>query len=64
MTQSAVWRDLAAEARAVAATLHNPDLRRQMLVIARRYEAFAKRDDMLDRAKAANPDKQDTTPGA
>ncbi len=49
MRQSVVWRGMAQEARAVAARLRDPELRRQMLIIAAGYEALARRTEALAR---------------
>jgi hypothetical protein len=47
MRQSAVWLGMAEEARKVAARLHDPELRRQMLIIGASYEALARRTETL-----------------
>ena len=47
MRQSTVWRGMAEEARTVAARLHDPELRRQMLIVAASYEALARRTETL-----------------
>ena len=52
MRQSAVWRGMADEARKVAARLHDPELQRQMLIIAASYEALARRTEALARVTA------------
>jgi hypothetical protein len=38
---------MAEEARKVAARLHDPELRRQLLIIAASYEALARRTETL-----------------
>jgi hypothetical protein len=41
-THTTIWRGMAEEARAVAARQHDPELRRQMLILAAKYEALAR----------------------
>jgi hypothetical protein len=50
------------EARAVAARLRDPDLRRQMLIIAAGYEALARRSDALARFAAIANSPESTDP--
>ena len=46
-----VWRGLAAQARIVAHTLHDPGLRAELFSIASRYEVMAYRAEAIKRGE-------------
>jgi hypothetical protein len=48
-----IWFGMAHEARRAAAQLRDPELRRQLLIVAGCYEAMAKRADALTRTREA-----------
>ena len=53
--QAAIWRNLAQKTAAVAAQLHDAELRLSMLTIASHYEAMASRAEVISRERQTTP---------
>jgi hypothetical protein len=65
MKQSEVWLAMAEQAHQAAVGLHDPELRRQMLLIARKYETLAEGTKAFAKiADVANSNDPDTDSSA
>ena len=59
--RAVIWFGMAQQARLAATRLRDPELRRQLLIVAGCYEAMAKRADALTRTpEAANENSAST----